>query len=45
MDDHVDKGVVIDIAVKLAKKYLSGKDYRFVNAILDNVLGERNANA
>lgn len=45
VDDHVDKGVVIDIAVKLAKKYLSGKDYRFVNAILDNVLGERNANA
>ena len=38
VDPEVDKGVVIDIAVKQAKAYLDDKDYRFVNAILDNVL-------
>ena len=38
VDPEVDKGVVIDIAVKQAKAYLDEKDYRFVNAILDNVL-------
>lgn len=38
VDPEVDKGVVIDIAVKQAKGYLDEKDYRFVNAILDNVL-------
>lgn len=36
--DDVDKKVVIDIAVRLAKKYLDKDDYKFVNAILDNVL-------
>ena len=35
---EVDKAVVIDIAVTLAKAYLDQKDYRFVNAILDKVL-------
>jgi transcription antitermination factor NusB len=34
----VDKKVVIDNAVKLAKKYVDVKDYAFVNAILDKVL-------
>ena len=34
----VDKGIVINIAVKLAKKYLDGDDYKFVNGILDKVL-------
>lgn len=34
----VDKGVVIDLAVRLAKKYLDQADYKFINAILDNVL-------
>jgi N utilization substance protein B len=34
----VDKKVVIDNAVKLAKKYVDEKDYGFVNAILDKVL-------
>jgi N utilization substance protein B len=34
----VDKKVVIDNAVKLAKKYVDEKDYAFVNAILDKVL-------
>ena len=38
VDPEVEKSVVIDIAVKLAKTYLEDKDYRFVNAILDNVL-------
>ena len=33
-----DKAVVIDIAIRLAKKYLDKDDYKFVNAILDNVL-------
>jgi transcription antitermination protein NusB len=34
----VDKKVVIDNAVKLAKKFVDEKDYKFVNAILDKVL-------
>ena len=34
----VDRKVVIDIAIKLAKKFLDKDDYKFVNAILDNVL-------
>lgn len=38
VDKEVDKGVVINIAVNMAKNYLDGKDYRFVNAILDKVL-------
>ncbi len=38
VDEEVDKGVVINIAVNMAKNYLDGKDYRFVNAILDKVL-------
>ena len=38
IDPEVDKGIVIDIAVKLAKKYLNETDFRFVNAILDRVL-------
>ena len=33
-----DKSVVLDIAIKQAKAYLDDKDYKFVNAILDNVL-------
>ncbi len=35
---EVEKAVVIDVAVNLAKAYLDQKDYRFVNGILDNVL-------
>lgn len=38
VEPDVDKGVVIDIAVKQAKLFLDYKDYKFVNAILDNVL-------
>ena len=35
---EVEKAVVINVAVSLAKKYLDDNDYKFVNAILDNVL-------
>ena len=42
VDPNVEKGVVIDIAVKLSKTYLEDKDFRFVNAILDNVLNHAN---
>lgn len=34
----VDKAVVIDVAIKLAKKYDIKDIHRFINAILDNVL-------
>ena len=33
-----DKKIVINIGVKLAKKYLEKDDYKFVNGILDQVL-------
>ena len=35
---NVDKSIVINVAVKLAKKYLEKDDYKFVNGILDKVL-------
>ena len=35
---NVDKSIVIDRAVRLAKKYLDKDDYKFVNGILDNIL-------
>lgn len=35
---NVDRKVVIDTAVRLSKKYLDKDDYKFVNAILDNIL-------
>lgn len=38
VEPAVDKSVVIDVAVKLAKLYLEPQDYKFVNAILDKVL-------
>lgn len=38
VEEGVDKKVVIDIAIKQAKKFLEDGDYKFVNAILDNVL-------
>lgn len=37
-EEKVDKKIVIDVAIRLAKKYLDADDYKFVNAILDNVL-------
>jgi len=35
-----EKGIVINVAVKLAKKYGEKDDYKFVNAILDNCLND-----
>ena len=35
---EVDKAIVIDVCVKLTKKYAGEKDYRFVNAVLDKIL-------
>ena len=36
--EGAQKSVIIDVAIRLAKKYLDDSDYKFVNAILDNVL-------
>ena len=36
--EKVDKRIVIDIAVELAKKYIEEKQAKFINAILDEVL-------
>ena len=36
-----DRAVLINVAVKLAKKYGDEKDYRFINAVLDNILNGR----
>ena len=36
--EEVDKRVVIDVAVSLAKKYVEPKQAKFINAILDGVL-------
>jgi transcription antitermination factor NusB len=38
VETAVDKGVVIDVAIKLTKAYCEGTDYKFVNAVLDKVL-------
>ncbi|MFA5442809.1 MAG: transcription antitermination factor NusB [Bacilli bacterium] len=35
---EVDREVVIDIAVRMAKRYLDSGDYKFINAVLDNTL-------
>ena len=36
--EKVDKQVVINVAVELAKKYIEPKQAKFINAILDGVL-------
>ena len=36
--EKVDKKIVINIAVELAKKYIDPKQAKFINAILDGVL-------
>ena len=36
--ENSDKSIIINIAVKLAKKFLDKDDYKFVNGILDKVL-------
>jgi N utilization substance protein B len=33
-----EKGVIINVAVVLAKKYLSDKDYKFINGVLESTL-------
>ena len=39
VEPEIDKAIVIDIAIKQAKEYLDDdKDYKFVNAILNNIL-------
>ncbi len=38
LDEHADKSVIIDVAVRLAKKYLDADCYKFVNGVLDKVL-------
>ena len=42
IDEKIDKAVIINNAVKLAKRYGDGgeKDYKFVNAVLENCLNE-----
>lgn len=32
------KAVLIDFAITYAKKYLSSKDYKYINAVLDKIL-------
>ena len=36
--EKVDKRIVINVAVELAKKYIEEKQAKFINAILDGVL-------
>ena len=40
LEEKIDKKVVINVAVELAKKYSEENDYKFVNAILDNCLND-----
>lgn len=35
---NVTKAIVINVAVKLAKQYIPNEDYKFINAVLDEVL-------
>lgn len=46
IDEKIDKAVIINNAVKLAKRYGDGgeKDYKFVNAVLQNCLNETRTN-
>lgn len=46
IDEKIDKAVIINNAVKLAKRYGDGgeKDYKFVNAVLENCLNETRTN-
>ncbi|MCR4562209.1 MAG: hypothetical protein K5694_03295 [Bacilli bacterium] len=42
-EEKVDKRIVINVAINFAKDYLGNpKDYKFVNAILDNVIIDEN---
>ncbi len=46
IDEKIDKAVIINNGVKLAKRYGDGgeKDYKFVNAVLENCLNETRTN-
>ncbi|MFA5421299.1 MAG: transcription antitermination protein NusB [Bacilli bacterium] len=35
---EVERGVVIDIAIRLAKRFLDSDDYKFINGVLDHTL-------
>lgn len=36
--EKIDKAIVIDVAIKLAKEYIEEKQAKFINAILDETL-------
>lgn len=36
--EPVDRNVILDVAVSLAKKFLDANDYRYINAVLEKVL-------
>lgn len=46
IDEKIDRAIIINNAVKLAKRYGDGgkKDYKFVNAVLENCLNETRTN-
>lgn len=35
---NVNKSIVINVAIKLAKQYIPNEDYKFINAVLDEAL-------
>lgn len=36
--EKIDKAIVINIAVKFAKRFVPGDDFKYINAILDRVI-------
>ena len=36
--EKINKSIIIDIAIKLSKKFLDNNEYKFINAVLDKVL-------
>jgi len=36
--EKIDKAILINIAIKAAKKFVPGDDYKYINAILDKVI-------
>ena len=38
----MNKAIIINIAIELAKKYAEKDEYKFVNGILENCLKEEN---
>lgn len=36
--EKIDKAIVNNIAVKLAKKFVPGEDYKYINAVLDKAI-------